>query len=82
MTEYTIDYEAVKRERAAMIDDVVECLRILGLGDHARPIAPHNIMQSEIIPAITELVKRKTATCLPGGPDSDVNMLRHGKLGR
>jgi hypothetical protein len=40
----------------AIIDDMNEILRLLGLGDHARVGSPHYVMQTEIIPAIEKLV--------------------------
>lgn len=57
MTEYVIDIEAVKCEREAMQNDVGELLRIIGVGDHARPVSSHIVMQDEIIPTVTALVK-------------------------
>ena len=33
-------------------DDVAAILRALGLGDHARPISAHEVVHTEIIPAI------------------------------
>lgn len=35
--------------------DVVDMLNALGLGDHARPISMHQIVQTEILPAIRML---------------------------
>lgn len=39
----------------AMQDDMAELLRILKLGDHARPQTPHAVMRDEIIPAVRRL---------------------------
>lgn len=36
--------------------DMVDILNALGLGDHARPISMHEIVQTEILPAIRSLV--------------------------
>lgn len=45
-----------ERERdSVMQDDIAELLRILGLGDHARPCSPHEIVQQEVIPAVRAL---------------------------
>lgn len=40
-----------------MHDDIVKLLLALGLGDHARPISPHEVMVREVIPAVEALVK-------------------------
>jgi hypothetical protein len=39
-----------------MQDDMHELLRLLGLGDHARPISPHEVMQQEILPRVRIVV--------------------------
>ena len=41
-----------------MFNDMSELLRILDLGDHARPESAHQVMQGEIIPAVRSLVTR------------------------
>lgn len=41
-----------------MQGDVRDLLLALGLGDHARPISPHRIVQDEILPAINALRER------------------------
>jgi hypothetical protein len=38
-------------------DDLAEVLQVLGLGDHARPISPHAVVQTEVLPAIRRLVQ-------------------------
>jgi hypothetical protein len=50
-----------------MQDDLLEMLRALGLGDHARPDSPHFVVQDEILPAIRRLV---AAAALPA-PNGD-----------
>lgn len=40
-----------------MQDDMAILLRALGLGDHPRPISPHEVMVGTIIPAVDALVK-------------------------
>lgn len=72
--EYTIDIEAITRERDAMQNDVKECLGILKLGDHARPTSPHLVMQDEIIPTIAALVKMRDG--LLGNPGKDMKKRR------
>lgn len=39
-----------------MQDDMHELLRLLGLGDYARPISPHEVMQQEILPRVRIVV--------------------------
>jgi hypothetical protein len=46
---------AYDRATTLMHDDMVELLNLLKLGDHARPISPHEVMQQEILPRIREL---------------------------
>lgn len=38
----------------AMQHDVAEMLRALGLGDHARPASPHDVVQNEILPRLRQ----------------------------
>ena len=38
-----------------MQDDIAEILRTLGLGDHARPLSPHEVVQQEILPMLREM---------------------------
>lgn len=38
-----------------MQNDVAELLRALGLGDHARPISCHDVIQEEILPSLREI---------------------------
>lgn len=35
-------------------EDVAQILRALGLSDHARPVSAHEVVQTEILPAIAE----------------------------
>jgi hypothetical protein len=44
----TTDYEAI-------LDDIGALLRVLGLGDHARPASPHNVFLDEVLPAVGAL---------------------------
>jgi hypothetical protein len=39
-----------------MQDDIAILLRLLELGDHPRPVSPHDVMVNEIIPRVSELV--------------------------
>jgi hypothetical protein len=39
-----------------MQDDMHELLRLLALGDYARPISPHEVMQQEILPRVRIVV--------------------------
>lgn len=43
-----------------MQDDMAELLRALGLGDHARSISPHEVMQLEILPVVRLMMRRIT----------------------
>jgi hypothetical protein len=57
---------------AVMQDDMAELLRALGLGDHARPASPHEVMVNEIIPAAWNLRARADGVTLhpwPADPD-------------
>lgn len=53
--------EQEKKEEAPMNvqdtihQDMVDILNALGLGDYARPISTHEVVQTEILPAIREL---------------------------
>jgi hypothetical protein len=40
----------------AMQDDIAELLRALKISDHARPISPHELMQTIIIPHVRDIV--------------------------
>lgn len=42
---------------SVMQDDMAVLLRLLGLGDHARPYSPHEVMVKEIIPAVGQLYR-------------------------
>lgn len=39
-----------------MQDDIAEMLRALGIGDHARSMSPHRVVQDEVLPGIRRLV--------------------------
>lgn len=39
-------------------EDTAKLLLALGLGDHARPISCHEVIETEILPAINKLVAR------------------------
>ena len=57
--------EEKEREQTAsqvMQEDLGELLRVLGLGDHARPVSPHEVMANEVIPAARLLMEAR------GGP--------------
>jgi hypothetical protein len=54
-----------------MQDDIAELLRILKLGDHARPVSPAVVMRNEVIPTVRALVERQSPAAL-SAPD-----LRH-----
>ena len=56
----------------AMQDDMAELLRALGLGDHARPESPHEVMRKEIIPALRAAIARRAET---GGEMTDTERL-------
>ncbi|MCR4339971.1 MAG: hypothetical protein NUW01_08805 [Gemmatimonadaceae bacterium] len=45
-------------DQDAALDDLRAILRALGLGDHARAKSPHEVVSSEVIPAIDTLVRR------------------------
>lgn len=47
---------AVSTSTEGIIEDLGEILEALGLGNHARPISPHQVVQDEILPAIRRLV--------------------------
>lgn len=56
-------------EREAFQYDIAAILRALGLGDHVRPISPHQVVHEEVIPAIamwSEIVNRKSPEPPPG----------------
>lgn len=60
--EYQLDGEAmiaeVRRMSSAMDtmqEDIAQALRALDLGDHARPVSPHEVMRYEVVPAIHRL---------------------------
>lgn len=42
----------------ALQEDIAQILRALGLGDHARSESPHDLVSSEILPAISKLTGR------------------------
>jgi hypothetical protein len=52
------EIESGRRQTQAIQDDLAELLRELGLGDHARPTSPHQVMVDEIVPAVRALVDR------------------------
>jgi hypothetical protein len=37
-------------------EDLRQILLVLGLGDHARPCSPHEVVQREVLPAIRRLM--------------------------
>lgn len=39
-----------------MQDDLIEMLGLVGLGVHARPLSPHQVVQQELIPRLKEMV--------------------------
>ncbi|MDX1390552.1 MAG: hypothetical protein R3344_15290, partial [Acidobacteriota bacterium] len=41
--------------------DVRDLLRALGISDHARPISPHEVVQTEVLPAIRAALDRVRA---------------------
>jgi len=44
-----------KLSSEVMQDDILDILRALNLGDYARPVSPHQVVQDEIIPTIRRL---------------------------
>lgn len=46
---------AVHEANTTALEDVAAILRTLALGDHARPLSAHHVVQTEILPAITAL---------------------------
>jgi hypothetical protein len=46
-----------KNQSDVFQEDVRDLLEALGLGTHARPKSPHEVIQDEIIPAIESLKK-------------------------
>lgn len=48
---------ADSHEKDLIFEDLSAILRALGLGDHARPISAHDVVQREILPAIQGLRK-------------------------
>lgn len=48
-------------------EDTRKLLLALGLGDHARPISCHQIIETEILPAINRLVARASRVPAEGG---------------
>jgi hypothetical protein len=41
-----------RTEQDVMQDDLAAILRELGLGDHARPLSAHQVVQTEVLPMI------------------------------
>jgi hypothetical protein len=48
-----------------MQDDLAAILRELGLGDHARPLSPHQVVQTEVLPMIRAWRMALTASGVP-----------------
>lgn len=40
-------------------DDLAAILRELGLGDHARPESPHEVVQGLVLPTVREVVRQR-----------------------
>lgn len=61
MSDFTeADYDRfraaeVRSERQLAHSDLVDILNALGLGLHARPLSPHEVVQLEVLPAIGRL---------------------------
>lgn len=53
----SVEYRHLSPSMDAFQSDVADLLRALGLGDHARPVAPHSVVQGEIVPAIKSLAE-------------------------
>jgi ABC-type antimicrobial peptide transport system ATPase subunit len=53
---------------SVMQDDLAAVLRALGLGDHARPVSPHEVMRREVLPAIERL--QLTCRCCSRCPEA------------
>jgi hypothetical protein len=47
--------------------DLADILRALGLGDHARPYSPHEVVQREVLPALAETWRRRVDTAPESG---------------
>lgn len=45
----------IMKQQEAFQEDILSILDALGLGIHARPISPHQVVADEILPAIVEL---------------------------
>jgi hypothetical protein len=43
---------SVQTEQDVMQDDLAAILRELELGDHARPLSPHQVVRTEVLPMI------------------------------
>lgn len=56
----------------ALQEDLRALLRLLKLGDHARTYSPHEVMQTEVIPAVEKLV-RGCAICGTYHPATKIN---------
>ena len=50
------DFQHMMMALDAAGDDVRQIVTALGLGDHARDISPHDVVQLEVLPAILKLV--------------------------
>jgi hypothetical protein len=50
-------YREISAEKDLIFEDLFAILRALGLGDHARPISAHDVVQREILPAIAALTQ-------------------------
>ena len=52
--------EVAQDRMSTMQDDMAELLRVSGLGSHARPASPHEVMVREIIPRVDLLFRHTT----------------------